>query len=303
MEQSVNCLLCHSSHVYLLTTIYANQLAANWHTSFQIDVTDELAGFDQIKLHECQACHLQFFPPELAGSGHLYAQLQRFEWYYMPRKWEHDVALGELAGCRRVLEIGCGRGDFVERVRAQLQSDAQGIELNGSAVRDAQRRGLPVYDTNLREVAEQFSGYYDAICSFQVLEHVPDPRGFLECCCRLLRPGGRLLLGLPNADSFLRYQFNLLDMPPHHMTRWSATVLRQLPRLLPLHLECIRLEPLQDYHIEGYIDAYFTQIARHRLFRGLCRANFKRMCTGMIRHTHLNRWLVGQSLYVSYARL
>ena len=55
-----------------------------------------------------------YTPSELAGSASLYEQLQKFDWYYMPEKWEFRQALSWIQaehGVRRLLEVG-GRGFF-----------------------------------------------------------------------------------------------------------------------------------------------------------------------------------------------
>ena len=73
----------------------------------------------------------------------------------------------------------------------------------------------------IEDHADQRPGHYDAVTSFQVLEHVTEPASFLRACVKALRPGGRLLLGVPNNDSFLGLlEDNWLNMPPHHMSLW-----------------------------------------------------------------------------------
>src|SRR3990172_1931289 len=113
----MDCLLGHSGQVWQVDAIPAQELIDGWHKDFGIDIAAELHRHDPVERYECSICGLRFFPPELAGSEALYAQLQRFEWYYMPRKWEHDIALAELHRGERVLEVGCGYGDFVARAR------------------------------------------------------------------------------------------------------------------------------------------------------------------------------------------
>jgi 2-polyprenyl-3-methyl-5-hydroxy-6-metoxy-1,4-benzoquinol methylase len=107
----------------------------------------------------------------------------------------------------------------------------------------------------VEEVAKSHPGTYSAVCSFQVLEHLTKPAEFVKAACDLLPAGGKLILGLPNADSSLGRQFNLLDMPTHQVTRWTIGVLSRLPRWFPLKLVRIVTEPLADYHVDGYVQA------------------------------------------------
>ena len=129
-ELFMNCLLCNSGQVSLITAIPAERIIAEWYGHRRIDISAELAGHEHVELYECRTCHLRFFPPELAGSDQLYAQLQLFDWYYMPRKWEYDVAVQDIGRNSRLLEVGCGVGDFIQCLLGEKQIDAFGIEIN-----------------------------------------------------------------------------------------------------------------------------------------------------------------------------
>ena len=181
-----------------------------------------------------------FVPDTLAGSPALYQELERFGWYYMPRKWEHDVALEDLDCCKNGIEVGCGFGDFVARVRSEKESPLKGASRTLTLWR--WRRQM-----ELRCVSRPWKTSIGASTK---------PADFVKAACDLLPAGGKLILGLPNADSFLGCQFNLLDMPTHHMTRWTIGVLSRLPRWFPLKLVRIVTEPLADYHVDGYVQAY-----------------------------------------------
>ena len=233
----IQCPLCSSSNTQVIETIPVAPLVDAWQKSFNIDVQNEFRGLQQFDFCQCADCCLRFFKPEsLAGSPALYERLEDLDWYYMPRKWEHDVALKDLRGCERILEVGCGSGAFLTLAKERLSLDVEGLEQNPKAAQEAVQHGLRVRTMKVEEVVEVGGVKYDAICSFQVLEHVPSPATFLNACCALLRPGGRLLLGVPNADSFIRLAFNPLDMPPHHMSRWPLKTLSLLPKFFPVNL-------------------------------------------------------------------
>ena len=300
---STCCPLCGSQDTRVAKSIEVEPLVREWERSLRMDVRQEFRGLSRFELRQCGGCSVGYFDPRsLAGSPELYARLEKHEWYYMPRKWEHDVALEDLRGCRRALEVGCGFGDFVGRAREEQGIEIEGIEQNASAVQRAAQRGWPVRRLDLLELGAQSPAAYDAVCSFQVLEHLADPAKFLAACCTLLRAGGKLLLGLPDTESFLRYQFNILDLPPHHMTRWSAKVLHRLPELFPLRVERLKREPLAEYHVEGYVDAYTSVLTRRGLLTSLCHPLVRALLTNTLKRTGVRHLLRGQTLYVAYVR-
>jgi 2-polyprenyl-3-methyl-5-hydroxy-6-metoxy-1,4-benzoquinol methylase len=293
----VVCPLCASPEANLVCDIPATKLVEGWQRRYSINIKPELKDVATIQLYACIDCSLRYYiPPGLAGSASLYAALDRFDWYYMPRKWEHDVAIQDLQGRSKVLEVGCGVGDFVTRMR-ENGWDAEGIELNDVAVQTAQARGLPVRHIDLTELAVEKTRQYDAVCSFQVLEHVPNTGNFLQSCCALLKPGGCLIVGVPNSDSYLRYQFNLLDMPPHHLTRWSPVVLERLPDYFPLRLVRLEREPLASYHIHDYVDT-----SLNRFVGPLNRQPVRNSVAWLILHTGLQKRITGHTVYAAYER-
>ncbi len=297
------CPVCDSLSTSLVFSVSVERLILEWQRQFGINICPETRDIQNADLFECTVCHVRFFKPDrLAGSISLYTQLEKFDWYYMPWKWEHDMAINDLQGCRTVLEIGCGLGDFVARA-GTLGWIAEGIDLNDSAIETARGRGVPVRRLDLQEAARTRRSCYDAVCSFQVLEHVPNPREFLELSCELVRPGGKLLLGVPNADSFIKHQFNLLDMPPHHMTRWPVQAMASLPRWFPLQLEHIRREPLAKYHVNEYIGAQGTAWFRSRLLRRGYGTFLAAPFAGILKHTSLREHMIGQALYACFVRV
>lgn len=301
METS-NCPLCNSSDSHVAKAFNSELLAQRWTSDFGIDVHDEFHGLALFELRQCNRCGLQFFRPDsLAGSPALYEKLEKFDWYYMPRKWEHDVALQDIDGASNGIEIGCGFGDFVARVRREKHIPFEGCEQNPSAVDIARRKMLSIHLDSIENLAKARPNGYDSVCSFQVLEHVSRPDNFLTAACTILRPGGKLILGLPNAASFLRHQFNLLDLPPHHMTRWTEDVLVHLQQFFPLKLVRIAREPLADYHVQDYVAANWRALSRSWLRIPSIPAIQSRLARA-IQLFGLRRFLRGQTIYACYKR-
>lgn len=298
----MNCPLCLSNRVELISTVLANELIDHWQSRLGIDISAELAEFDQIGLYKCENCDLRFFPSELAGSDRIYAQLERFDWYYMAQKWEYDVAIQDVRHGDRVLEIGSGYGEFLERLTSAKGVDAYGLELSPSAAGEAQRLGRPVRHDSYERIAEEQASEFDVVCSFQVLEHLRDPRGFMSACSKLLKPGGHLLIGVPNSDGFIRLADGLLNKPPHHVTLWSKQVFESLPRHFPLELEKLLYEPLAPYHLDWYTKVQLDRLPRITPLTEIVCGLAKGVWLPVARRTEWYRLIRGHTMYVSYRK-
>jgi 2-polyprenyl-3-methyl-5-hydroxy-6-metoxy-1,4-benzoquinol methylase len=100
-----------------------------------------------------------------------------------------------------VLDVGCGRGQLGEAIR-QLGWNVWGVENSPEACTTARARldGLIERDLNDFEgVAAELKGrQFDALIFSDVLEHVYDPLGVLEQYLAHVRPGGKVLISVPN---------------------------------------------------------------------------------------------------------
>jgi len=132
----------------------------------------------------------------------------------------------------RVLEIGCGNGDFLRAI-AERGWRATGIDFDAAAV--AAARSLPGVEARQGTLIEQRfdEASFDAIVMNNVIEHVPDPAETIAECRRILRPGGRLVAITPNLDSFGHAAFGPdwrgLE-PPRHLYLFSPATLRRMAR-------------------------------------------------------------------------
>lgn len=296
------CPLCSNAKTALQTRLEVAEIVSLWQKVHGIDVRGEFDQLSVLELYKCFECGLSFFKPDsAAGSAALYEALEKQDDYYLPEKWEHDAALQDIGGSRDGLEIGCGFGAFVARVIAEKKIAFEGCEQNQSAVKVGQSRGIPVRLEKLEEVARRRPASYDAICAFQVLEHVSNPGEFLKDACNLLRPGGKLILGLPNSKSSISRFVGLFDAPPHHMTRWNDEVLENLPRLFALELVRVAYEPLPDTKVEMYFEAFEDSLRRRGLGR-LVHPWFRTRAIRLLRKSMIRRFLRGDTIYGCYLR-
>jgi SAM-dependent methyltransferase len=294
----MNCILCGSPAIHETQKILTSTLVRAWEQSFNIDISKEISGTDEVLQLHCKLCDICFFSPLRPATSGVYVKLQSLDWYYMPHKWEHTQAVRDIATEEKVLEVGCGFGDFVSHLRTVKKCDVSGIELNPSAAEIAQSRGLPVVCSDLKSWGQRLGNMFDVVCSFQVLEHVTDPREFIQDLLAVLKPSGRLILGVPNRLSFLKHQFNVLDLPPHHLTQWSAVTFEFLEKIFPARLVKVAYEPLQAYHVDGCISAYGESYAqRNGLWGSIIYNRFTRVLSSFLLKQGLGRLFKGQSLY------
>jgi SAM-dependent methyltransferase len=119
----------------------------------------------------------------------------------------------------RLLDIGCQKGEFMWVMR-ERGWDVQGLEFSPLAPNVF---GLPIFHGTL-EQAPFAPRSFDLITLWAVLEHVHDPVGMLRSVRRLLRPGGRAFVLVPNFNSipgrFLRH-----DDVPRHLVMFTKQTL------------------------------------------------------------------------------
>ncbi len=99
----------------------------------------------------------------------------------------------------RLLDVGCGPGVFLEVARERGWR-VEGLEFNAWCVERVRGLGIPVFDSPL-EQAELSPGAYQCVTLWTVLEHIVEPRTFLQSIRRFLAPDGVLLVLVPNVDS------------------------------------------------------------------------------------------------------
>lgn len=108
-----------------------------------------------------------------------------------------------LAG-RKVIEIGCGRGEYLALMKG-AGADAYGLEYAPDSVKECLRRGLKVAQGYVDGEEVRFEGApFDAFFIMNFLEHMPDLNGVLKGICNNLAPEAVGLVEVPNFDMILK---------------------------------------------------------------------------------------------------
>lgn len=211
----------------------------------------ELSQHDTIGLYRCNDTELLFFYPQAAGEAAFYEHLQQHDWYYLEGKSEYFYAEGLLNNGDKVLDVGCGRGQFGSQISGK--ADFTGLEFNDEAIKKAKASGLNVLKESIEHHARENENTYDMVTSFQVLEHISDIQGFVAACLKAVKPGGTLVFSVPSYDSLVSIQLNnTLNMPPHHMSWWPDNTLKKLGGIYNMDVLAIHHEELDQAHKKWY---------------------------------------------------
>ncbi len=132
----------------------------------------------------------------------------------------------------RVLDVGAGNGETLALL-ARAGFEVAGIEPSPQAAAHARARGLDVHAGTLDDHPYP-SESFDTVRFWHVLEHVADPLAALRSARALVRPGGTLILGVPNFASVVARtsgsRWYHLDLPRHLYHFEPATIRRLLGR-------------------------------------------------------------------------
>jgi SAM-dependent methyltransferase len=132
----------------------------------------------------------------------------------------------------RLVDVGCGRGDL-GALLVERGWRVTGIDPSPNACATARAGGIDARVGTIEDV-ELEPEAYDAAVFRHSLEHMSDPLGALRRAREALRPGGLVLISVPNFGSWQRHRFGgrwyHLDLPRHRVLFTSAALLRVLER-------------------------------------------------------------------------
>jgi SAM-dependent methyltransferase len=186
----------------------------------------------------------------------------------------------------RVLDDGCGVGEYLARLALQARA-AHGVEFDFTRARASLSRAAPAHVVDAAgENLPYAPATFDLVLSHEVLEHVDDDHAAVQEIARVLRPGGRLVMFVPNRGYPFethgvywrgRYVFGnipLVNYLPWSLRRRLAPHVRAYTRAGVARL--LEGLPLRVVSATVIFGAYDNLIARWprlgRLLRGLLQA-------------------------------
>jgi 2-polyprenyl-3-methyl-5-hydroxy-6-metoxy-1,4-benzoquinol methylase len=227
-------------------------------------------------VYRCLKCgHVQVAPLPTAGEDEEYYQsdkmyknifrddeamqkeenlMRRYRFYVEDefRKFKTFLTKDE-----RILDIGTGYGWLVEFLRNEGYA-ADGVEISDEKRELCGRRsGIEIYGWNFLEdepEVQERIGYYDVVCLQQTLEHISHPAVFLTRAARLIKPGGRVYVSVPNENDGLKSvepeYVNFHYLRPH-LSYFTPDTLTKL--LLRCGFADVTIHGHQVYSIENHI--------------------------------------------------
>ena len=195
---------------------------------------------------------------------------------------------------KRVLDIGCGLGAYVANFR-RFTKEAYGMDVDAPRLQEGRRRGI---DNLLLAAAEALpfaEGSFDVIVLNEVIEHVRDDAATLREACRVLRPGGKVVIYAPNRlypfethGVYLGHRYIFGNIP---LINWLPDVLRR--HLVP-HARAYTADDIRRLTrglpaktvVHSYVYPGFDNIAS----RSPLAAKVLRRVLYFLEHTPLNRF-------------
>jgi 2-polyprenyl-3-methyl-5-hydroxy-6-metoxy-1,4-benzoquinol methylase len=215
----------------------------------------------------CLRCDLIFLHPSLTEEEEREFYRSQFREAYHGAKYDIDAfhRRGQREAQRRaahlerahrlsgdVLEIGSATGYFLEEAsRCEAIRGATGVELDDRQRRYAQSRGLRC----VRELDELEEDRFDLIVLFHVLEHIGRPVDFLRELGPRLRPGGAIVVEVPNVEDALLSVYRIAAFQrfywhPAHRVYFSKNTLSETARRAGLSAV---VEPVQRYSLSNHL--------------------------------------------------
>jgi len=196
-------------------------------------------------LWRCRDTGLEFSWPLEPGNFDFYKWISGFANYYPHERWEYFKTIARIRDwsipISSLLDVGCGSGLFLKIAKGVRPKSLQGLDFNLSAIEECHKAGLSAFCGSVREGIGQGKfelGSFEIVTSFHCLEHVPEPLDFLRDLSLLLRPSGHIFISTPLSPmSFEGDWFDVMNHPPHHMTRWNVSSFRRAAEILGLQVK------------------------------------------------------------------
>jgi SAM-dependent methyltransferase len=259
MPERVNCNFCGADDAALVYRARDHRL--------EVDETEW-------PLVRCRRCGLGYLNPRPTAEemGRYYPASYYSHRGELSSRYQRETRyLPEEPG--RLLDIGTARGDFA----ALMQERGWTVEGVENADVAENPHGLTIHRLSFPEEADQLSaGAYDVVTAWAVFEHLRDPRQAFAASARALKPGGKLIVQVPNLRS-ISARFARREDIPRHLYFFTPTTLDRLGAAAGLSLRRVHhttdlfggsgrgaLRLLYIRALGGSVDLYFEVMRTSR---------------------------------------
>jgi len=156
--------------------------------------------------------------------------------HFLQRYWQrrrHEIVLGWHVAGGRVLDIGCGSSRILESVPGMI-----GLDVSIQKLRFMGRKGCIVLEGSVYSLPFP-DGTFDEVIFSQVIEHIPPKPQIMSEVRRVMKPGGRLIIGTPDYDRIiwviLEHFYNALKPEAYAHEHIAHYTLGSMRRLLAEH--------------------------------------------------------------------
>ena len=251
----------YSGDSMIRTHLVSCNLCGSKNSSLFCKARDRLHGLEgQFNYVKCNECGLVYMNPQVITEDIPRLYPESYAPHYSGQKKErfgrlsafcnHLMTMAKIKNSvynslneqSRVLDIGCGSGAILNRIRKRTGCQVYGVDISENAVKSAKQLfGIDVYKGDIK-TAPWSKKYFDVITAWQYLEHVNDPNQNVKKMSRLLKNDGRLILAIPNYKSLHAKWFKEKWYPldcPRHLCLWSPQTITTLMSRNGLEVEDI----------------------------------------------------------------
>ena len=181
-----------------------------------------ISGFEKHHLTKCGSCDFVFCKPIPTQDelNAVYEGYGRNDYLSELTIKAYERVLDSLEPYRktnRLIDVGCGIGYFLE-VAKRRGWEVYGTEFTEEAVKICEEKGAKM-ELGVLDPSNYQPESFDVVCSFEVIEHINNPREELSNFHKLLRKGGVVYCTTPNFNAVERFQlgsdWNVLGYPEH----------------------------------------------------------------------------------------
>lgn len=193
-----------------------------------------------LTLIRCSHCESAFYdPPDVRDFSDLGGNEADFWRFYIEvgcGVWETvwPLLAERATGSRSLLDVGCGFGFTLDFWRRRGLGDVCGVELASYGRDGAAQLDVPIHSELLERCAALRDRRFDVVYASEVIEHVPDPRTFVQLLARWVDADGVLVLTTPNAGYIVPEQRSLTQAaalaPGFHGFLLSSTAFEDVAR-------------------------------------------------------------------------